>query len=42
MEAEMMERLNELRAMPLEGWLTWSVMIFGMPVAAWAGWVLGR
>ena len=42
MEAELMARLNELAAMPAEHVIGWTVLIFGMPAAAWLGWLMGR
>ena len=42
MEAEVMSRLNELAAMPAGHMIGWTVLIFGMPAAAWLGRLLGR
>ena len=42
MEAEVMSRLNEWAAMPTAHMIGWTVLIFGSPVAAWLGWVMGR
>ncbi len=42
MEAEVMSRLNEIAAMSPGHMIGWTILIFGMPAAAWLGTMFGR
>ncbi len=42
MEAELVARLHEIAAMPPSHMLGWTIVIFGMPVAAILGTLAGR